>query len=61
MKTQLIKGHAELRKLTAESVEKAVASSKTELKEATEVRQHFVESLVDAMNGITFLRNKYED
>ena len=61
MKTQVIQCHAELRKQTNEFVESSMSSLKAEIREAKDDRQHCVESLADAMNEVTCVRNNYED
>ena len=60
-KIQLGKGHAEMKKQTAEAVETAVARLKADIARVERDRQHFVSSLADAMNEITHLRNNYKD
>ena len=61
MKTQVIKGHAEMRKPTNESVENSRSHLKAEIRAVKEDRQHFVESLAVAMKEVNCLRGKYED
>ena len=60
-KAQLVKGHAEMKRQTVEVVEAAVVGLKTDVARAEGDRQHFASSLVDAMNEVTSLRNKYAD
>ena len=61
MKNQLMKGHAEIKKQTAEAVEAAVESHRLEIKRLEGDCNHFSASLADAMNEVTTLRNKYQD
>ena len=61
MQAGLVRGHAEMRKQTAEAVESAVVGLKAELTRAEGDRQHFATSLANTMNEVTALRNKHED
>ena len=60
-KAQLVNGHAEMKGQIVEAVESAVAGLKTDLARAEGGRQHFVNSLAEAMNAVTSLRYKYQD
>ena len=59
MKVQLIKGHAEMKKLAQASVE--IAGLRADIKEVKDDRQHCVDSLAQAMNEVTHLKTKYDD
>ena len=50
-----------MKRQAAEAVESAVVGLKTDLARAEGDRQHFVNSLVEAMNEVSSLRHKYED
>ena len=53
MKVQLVMGHAEMKQLAQESVESSMAGLRAEVKEVKDDRQHFVDSLAQAMNKYT--------
>ena len=61
MKIQLVKGHAKMRRQTAEAVEAVVSSQKAEIVLLEGDCRHFSSSLADAMNAVHVFRNKYED
>ena len=61
MRSQLVKGHAQMKRQTAEAVEAAVASQKSEITGLEGDCQHFSTSRAQVMNEVTALRNKYED
>ena len=50
MQLHLVKGRAEMQKQTVEAAEGAVAGLKADLAPAEGDRQHFVNSLADAMH-----------
>ena len=52
MKTQLIMGHVEMKRQTAEEVKSAVVGLKTDLARAECDRQHFVNSVAKALNDV---------
>ncbi len=56
MRSQLLKGHAAVRKQTAEVVEAAVSDQRAGITRLETDRQHFVESLAETMNEVTRLR-----
>ena len=58
MRKQLAKGHADMRRQTAEDVESSLPEHRAEITRLEEYRQHFVDALVEAMNEVTRLRNK---
>ena len=59
MRTQLYKGHAEMKQQTVEAVELAVAELKGEIACIDDDRRQAVSSLSDAMNELTSLRWNY--
>ena len=54
MRKQLVNGHAEMRKRTAEAVELSLAH-RTEVTRLEEERQHLVNTLAEPMNEVTRL------
>ena len=61
MNVQLRKGHAEMRRQTAQAVEAAVSHQKAEIVRLGIDCRHFSSSFADVMNEVNSLRNKYED
>ena len=61
MKSQLLKGHADMRRQTAEAVEAAVASPKSATTRLEGDCTHFSTSLAQVMNEVAPFRNKYVD
>ena len=61
MKVQLLKGHAEMRRQTAEAVEAAASHQKAEMMRLEGDCSHVLSFLADVMNEVNTLRNKYED
>ena len=61
MRSQLVKGHAEMRRKTAEAVGTAMADQRAEITRPEKDSQHFADPLAETMNEVTRLRNKHQD
>ena len=61
MQQQLVNGHADMRKRTAEAGELSLAEHRAEVTRLEEDRQLFVITLAESMHEVTRLRNKQQD
>ena len=61
MKIQLVKGHAEMRRQTAEAVDAGAAGQNAEIICLEGDCRRFSTSLADVLNEVSARRNKYED
>ena len=60
MRQQLVKGHAEIIRQTAKSVELSLAEHGAEITRLAKDKQHFVIALGESMNEVTRLRNIHQ-
>ena len=61
MRQQLVKGHVDMRRQTAEAVELYCSEHHAEVARLEEDKQHFVNALAESMNEVTRLRSKHQD